>query len=622
MCNKNRLLVNNYFLGNRELGDFMSYIVDTNWRGKYASLKEYYDATYDSEYYKFDKFELEIDPMETIEDIENYSVEKQELEMYKCALSFPYFSHKYVKITHPIHGLLPFVLYNYQRRVIEEYADYRFNIISKFRQGGLTTVTVNWCLWRSLFKLDETMMVLSKSDREAIAAGEVAKRALEELPSWMVPQMDKNNDHQKIFSDTGCKLFFYTPEAARGRAITYLILDEAAFIPNMEKFWKAMYPTISTGGRCIAISTVNGVGNWYEETYHNAEKGDNFFHIIDLDYWEHPDYHDEKWVKQTKAQLGEKGWKQEVLRDFLGAGDSYIPPHIIEELRAKIKDIEPLRMLFPEWNNSAEARELKVEDEDLWERGALHVWKEPVDGREYIIGVDPAEGQGEEADNTCFQVIDQSTCEQVAEFYSNTCPPHSFAQILAMVGHTYNDACIVVESQSCGLTVLNKLQHDFHYGNIFHTVQGKKEQAGVKTTRSNRPLYLETLHTRLINKSMAIRSRRFVKELGTFVYNKQTKRAEAEKGHHDDAIMAMCLALHARDARARFVPVGYDVPEEEKEAFKIKIYEDIKAELTKDAPDNWFEEEDLNMNAIDKDEFAVPSHFKRKHNKLLKEFGW
>ena len=179
MYNKNRLIVNNYFLGNRELGDFMSYIVDTNWRGKYASLKEYYDATYDSEYYKFDKFELEIDPMETIEDIENYSVEKQELEMYKCALSFPYFSHKYVKITHPIHGLLPFVLYNYQRRVIEEYADYRFNIISKFRQGGLTTVTVNWCLWRSLFKLDETMMVLSKSDREAIAAGEIAKRVIQ-----------------------------------------------------------------------------------------------------------------------------------------------------------------------------------------------------------------------------------------------------------------------------------------------------------------------------------------------------------------------------------------------------------------------------------------------------------
>ena len=600
----------------------MTYLVNKNWRKKYSTLKEYYAATYDRKYYNFDEYELEIDPMEPFEDIENYDVYTQEKEMEKCALSFPYFAHKYVKITHPTEGLLPFVLYEYQRRVIDEYNKHRFNIISKFRQGGLTTVTVVWCLWRCLFQLDETMMVLSKSDREAIAAGEIVKRALEELPSWMRPVMEKNNDHQKIFSDTGCKLFFYTPEAARGRAITYLILDEAAFIPNMEKCWKAMYPTISTGGRCIAISTVNGVGNWYEETYHDAEKGLNFFHVIDLDYWEHPDYQDERWVKETRAQLGDKGWKQEVLRDFLGAGDSYIPPDVIEELRAKALDIQPVRMLFAEWNNSSEARELKVEDEDLWERGALHVWKEPIDGREYIIGVDPAEGQGEEADNSCFQVIDQNTCEQVAEFYSNTCPPHTFAQILATVGTTYNDALVVVESQSCGLAVLNKLMHDFHYGNIFHTVQGKKEQPGVKTTRANRPMYLETLHTRLINKSMAIKSRRFIKELGTFIYNKQTKRAEAQKGHHDDAIMAMCLALYARDTRIRFVPVGYEVSEEEKESFKVKIFEDIKEELSKGAPEDWFREsEDILVNK-DKDEMFMPSDFKRPHDKLLNEFGW
>lgn len=599
----------------------MAYNVDKNWKEKYDTLEGFYKSTYSEEFYHFDKFELTVDPMETFEEIEEYDVDKQELEMYKCALSFPYFCHKYVKIAHPIEGLLPFVLYKYQRRVIEEYADHRFNIISKFRQGGLTTVTVNWCLWRCLFKLDETMMVLSKSDREAIAAGEIVKRAMEELPSWMRPQMDKNNDHQKIFADTGCKLFFYTPEAARGRSITYLILDEAAFIPNMEKFWKAMYPTIATGGRCIAISTVNGVGNWYEETYHGAEKGDNRFHVIDLDYWEHPDYHDEKWAKETRAQLGEKGWLQEVMRDFLGAGDSYIPPHIIEDLRIKVRETEPIRMLFPEWNNSAEARELKIEDEELWERGALHVWKEPIDGKEYIIGVDPAEGQGEEADNSCFQVIDQNTCEQVAEFYSNTVPPHTFAQILAMVGNTYNDACIVVESQSCGLTVLNKLQHDFYYGNIFHTVQGKKEQAGVKTTRMNRPLYLETMQTRLINKSMAIRSRRFVKELGTFIFNKQTKRAEADKGHHDDAIMALCLALHARDARSRYVPVGYDAPEESKEAFKAKIMEDIKAELSKDAPENWFKSDDDVLNKPE-DELHIPGLYKRPNDALLKEFGW
>jgi hypothetical protein len=251
----------------------------------------------------------------------------------------------------------------------------------------------------------------------------------------------------------------------------------------------------------------------------------------------------EKLDKETRAQLGEKGWLQEVLRDFLGAGDSYIPPDVINDLKEEIKDVSPIRMLFPEWNNREEAKEDKVKNETTWVRGALHIWKEPIPGREYIIGVDSAEGQGEESDNSCFEVIDQLTCEQVAEFYSNTCPIHTFTQILAMVAKTYETALVIAESQGPGLAVLSKLEHDFHYENIYSTMQGKKESTGIKTTKSNRPLFLETLHTRLINKSIIVKSKRFVKELGTFIYNKQTKRAEAEKGYHDDAIMAMSLAL-------------------------------------------------------------------------------
>jgi hypothetical protein len=604
--------------------------VDPNWKKKYSTLEEFYRGEYDPKYYSFNRHELAIDPMEPFEDIEEYTPERQQKELMKCMMSFSYFCHKYVKIAHPKRGLIPFIIYKYQKRVISEYEKHRFNILSKFRQGGLTTITVIWSLWRCLFKLDETIMVLSKSDREAIAAGEIVKRALIELPAWMKPEMEKNNDHQKIFSDTGCKLFFYTPEAARGRSITYLILDEAAFIPQMDKHWKAMFPTISTGGHCICVSTVNGVGNWYYDIFKGAEKTppQNDFNIIELDYWEHPDYDDEEWVKQTRAQLGEKGWLQEVMRDFLGAGDSYIPPDIINDLDLVTREIEPLRMLFPQWNNLEEAREKRIVDMDTWQRGALHIWREPVDGREYVIGVDAAEGMGEEGDNSCFQVIDSVTCEQVAEFYSNLCPPHNFSQILAMVGKTFNNAVIVVESQSAGLTILEKLQHDFYYGNLFESSQGgsmKNLKPGIKTTHSNRSKFLETMQTRLINQSIAIRSPRFVRELKGFIFNPQTKRAEASKGFHDDAIMALCLALYARDSRMRQVPVGASTEEEYTEAFKAEIYDEIKAELAKDAPEDWIDPDDLELLEKlnhDEDIPAITQGYARKHDALLKEFGW
>lgn len=598
------------------------------WRDKYDTLEEYYQGEYDPEYFYFNKYEMQVDPDEEIEDIEAYTPEKQQKEILKCAVSFPYFCTKYVKITHPKRGLLPFILYKYQKRVIEEYEIRRFSILSKFRQGGLTTVTTIWCLWRCLFKLDETIMVLSKSDREAIAAGEIVKRALDELPNWMKPEMAKNNDHQKIFTDTGCKLFFYTPEAARGRSITYLVLDEAAFIPQMEKHWKAMFPTIATGGHCICISTVNGVGNWYHEIFTGSQKGENDFHIIELDYWEHPEYNDEEWVKSTRAQLGEKGWLQEVMRDFLGAGEGYFPADKVVDIEERTRRIEPIRMLFSEWNNKAEAKEQRVIDVDTWERGALHIWREPIEGREYIAGVDSAEGMDEENDNSCISVIDARTCEQVAEFYSNICPPHTFAQIVAMLGRTYHNALLVVETQNAGLTVMEKLVNEFYYDNIYETTQGGRKTAtkGIKTSTGNRNKYLECLSLRVQNDSIAIRSRRLVKELRGFIWNPVTKRAEAAKGYHDDAIIALCLALYARDEQIRATAINHDPNDKITEKFKAEIYESIKEELLKDAPESWLDNLENDWLSEKEDPDAPPSvmwgHVKRPHNDLLAEFGW
>ena len=52
--------------------------IDFEWKKKYRTLKEFYDHEYDKKYYSFNKFELEIDPMEPFEDIEKYSAEEQQ----------------------------------------------------------------------------------------------------------------------------------------------------------------------------------------------------------------------------------------------------------------------------------------------------------------------------------------------------------------------------------------------------------------------------------------------------------------------------------------------------------------------------------------------------------------
>lgn len=585
-------------------------------------LVNFYETKYDPQFFEFDNLQMEIDPNEDLDDYNQYDNKRQHQEIIKCAQNFFYFAHKYTKALHPKHGLVKFIPYKYQRRVISDFESHRFNIISKFRQGGLTTVAVIWALWRCLFKFDQQFMVLSKTDREAIAAGEIVNRVVENLPNWLAPakHSGKFNDHHKNF-DTGSNLFFYTPEAARGRSITYLIIDEAAFVPDMDKHWKAIYPTIATGGNCIAISTVNGMGNWYQEYYTGAKDGKNMFHAIDIDYWEHPDYHDPEWVRVNKKQLGDKGWRQEVLREFVGTGNIFIDGDVLVELVKSTKDNYPKRKVFAQHVN----KDSNLEEETS-ERGALWIWQEPIMGHEYIIGVDCSQGVGDKCDNGAFEIIDQVTMEQVGEFYSNIVPSHIFTQILYQIGTYYNNALLVIENASTGSAVLGQLENEFYYENIYRDNNKANPRPGLIVTKKNRSLLIDCLQRRLLSKTIKINSKRFVNELNTFLYNPRTQKAEAQRGSHDDAIMAMAIALYVRDSLVRDIPMGADMPEEIVAPFKSAAYEEIKKEILRGAPKDWLEEEETDNDIFSsKNEEILPGiilGFRRKHDSLLKEFSW
>lgn len=562
-----------------------------------------------SHFYELEKFELEIPVGETTEDLNNFSADQQIEEIIKCAKSFFYWCHRYVKILHPKFGTIPFVLYSYQRKVIREYEAKRFNMISKFRQGGLTTVTVLWALWKCIFQKDQQIFVLSKTDREALAAGEIAKRAMDNFPYWMYDQNHCDiTKHEKKFDDVGSKICFYTPEAARGKSATYIIIDEAAFIEKMDDHWKAMYPVIATGGHIEVISTVNGLGNWYEETYHEAEAGRNFFNIINLDYWEHPVYANPEWAASMKANLGEKGWRQEVLRDFLGSGETYVSSKVISTLDKVTKYNEPTRFAFNKWTNEQQKKKDEYE-------GALWIWKEPLEGNEYIIGADCAEGVGKDGDNSCFQIIDAISLEQVAEFYSNLVPPHVFAQIINQIGLYYNTATVVVENNTIGGAVLNSLINDLAYESIYY--EHKKSisnKPGIKVASSNRSILLESMQHRLINGTIKINSHRLVDELKTFIFSPQRKRAEAVKGKHDDAIMALCFALYVRDENIRGLPIGSE-SEDIMKILKSNSHEEIKKEILEGGIESWKMPENVT--------FEKPQDtFEINKNKILREFGW
>ena len=59
------------------------------------------------------------------------SLNKTEMmkEIIKAGKDPVYFSNKYAKISHPMHGLIPFDMYEFQESTLRDFKKHRFNIL-------------------------------------------------------------------------------------------------------------------------------------------------------------------------------------------------------------------------------------------------------------------------------------------------------------------------------------------------------------------------------------------------------------------------------------------------------------------------------------------------------------
>ena len=123
--------------------------------------------------------------------------------------------------------------------------------------------------------------------------------------------MGADNGHEKHFPMTGSTMYFHTPEAACSRSMTHLVIDEAAFIPNMAEHWMAVFPTISAGGKCFAVSSVSRAEGWFRDKYEGAVNGTNAFKVFECDYRENERFREEQWRQEMKRNIGEENFSHE-----------------------------------------------------------------------------------------------------------------------------------------------------------------------------------------------------------------------------------------------------------------------------------------------------------------------
>jgi len=471
------------------------------------------------------------------------SKKRQVEEIIKCGKNPQYFFNKYVKIQHPTRGLIPFNTYDFQNDCVQDFLDNRFNVVVKARQLGMSTLTAAYATWLVLYQRDKNVLIIATKLAVAQNFIKKVKVLIKNLPKWLVLPNVVANNKQMIEFDHGStiKAIPTSDDAGRSEALSLLIVDEAAFVRNFDELWMGLYPTLSTGGRAVILSTPNGVGGQYHKLYTDAEQGQNEFNAINLPWSVHPE-RDESWFEKETKNMSPRQIAQELMCDFATSGDTFLSNQDIAWVNNLIKS--------PKFREGPER--------NVW------IWETSLTEHQYIISADVARGDGK--DFSTFHIIDTNTAEIVAE-YKGKIPPDRFGDLLNEWGLKYNNAVMIPENNSFGYATILKLK-ELKYPRLYYRQrkgvylggfipEHDTEKAGFDTQRKSRTQILTKLEEVLRNKMVKIYSSRTYDELKTFIW--KGNKPQAMKGYNDDLVISLAIGMWLYDTS----------PEYNKDAMKI-----------------------------------------------------
>lgn len=446
-------------------------------------------------------------------------------EILKCGKNPVYFMKKYCKIQHQLRGLIPFDTYDFQDECVRQFQENRFNIVLKSRQLGLSTVTAAYCVWYAIFKKDKNILVIATKLNTAINFIKKVKVMLDGIPQWlMLTKFEPTKQSIRFTNGSTITAVPTSPDAGRSEALALLVVDECAHIRDFDEIWTALYPTLSTGGSAILLSTPNGVGGQYYKLWMEAESGVNDFNPIRLPWDVHPE-HDQAWFDKETKNLSKKNIAQEFLCSFVSSGDTFLQPTEFDKLRSMIQ----------------QPSEKKGPQNGVW------IWQKPTSNTRYVISADVA--RGDSSDYSAFHVINNDTCEVAAEFMGKI-PPDKFADLLSEIGKEYNDALICPEQNTFGYFTCTKLRdtgyprlyYQNHTGDPFEFRPADPDSIpGFSTQTKTRTQILAKLEESVRNERLIIRSQRLFDQMQAFVWN--GSKAQAARDSHDDLIISLAIGV-------------------------------------------------------------------------------
>ena len=481
---------------------------------------------------------------------------------------------------------VPLELFPDQVSLLEDYEKYNENIALKYRQAGVSTVTAAWSSKKLAFarkeKPEKVLIIANKLDTSVEMANKI-RGFIEQWPTWVGIGFSVEKNSQRHFKlNNGCevKAVATSKDALRGYTPTILIFDEAAFIEADGDFWSACMASLSTGGKVIVVSTPNGYDPIYYEIYDQALRNMNDFKISEMFWFRDPRYTKDLYMVKTSDLvhflLNREDYPQDTVVE-LSVDNPYERDHSIVQDYME-RGYKPCSSWFEgmvkklKYDRRKVAQELEcnflgsgdnVFDSDLMQNisknqlrppqaklmgNALWIFKEPVNGHKYVMGVDVSRGDSE--DFSSIQIIDFDEREQVLE-YVGKIPPDVLAEIAYKWGTMYNAYCVIDITGGMGVSTARKMQELQYQPGLY--VDGvdtsNKWKWDPKINEKIPGINFNTKRVQIIaafeegvRHGFKIYSHRTYNEMNTFVYI--NGRPDHQKGQHDDCIMGLSMAIY------------------------------------------------------------------------------
>jgi hypothetical protein len=439
--------------------------------------------------------------------------------------------------------------YKKQSELIHTIERDKYVLVLKSRQIGISTIIQAYSAWLAIFYNNAVIGIISKDFKEATDFARTIRGMVEKLPDWMKPPKGvqgrgfAKRTEQSFILTNGSKIYASpvnpnAPEKTlRGKAITLLVIDEAAFIGHVDEAWTSMVPALSTNQMqakkarvpygTVILSTPNktiGIGKWYFEKYKKAITGNDIFTPFIIHWKMIPQLaEDSHWYK-TQCELFDHNPRkiaQELELKFLPAEGAFFEAETVERMQAAaIKPIEKLRIF----------------------NGEIWRFQIPIPNRYYIIGVDTAPEHGQ--DKSAITVWDYETLEQVWE-YQGKCKVLDFIKVVQVAAREY-PGIIVVESNSYGNQVVEHLGRSEFSSMLYREKRGKNITVpGLSNNLKTRPLMIDALYSYMTEFPENVKSERLALEL-TGLVSKKNGKIEADIGCQDDIALSAACCFYVR----------------------------------------------------------------------------